>query len=74
MNSVFSERPLPPIPKEDNIEDLMLTSFTWFHEIERDEAEMLLKRIGADGVYLVRKSRRAGLSNPFTLTLYHNGR
>lgn len=27
-----------------------------------------------DGAYLVRESKRAGKSNPYTLTIYHNGR
>lgn len=70
----FSERPLPPIPKEESVEDLMLTSYSWFHDLERNEAERMLKQIGRDGVYLVRRSKRAGLSSPFTLTLYHNER
>ncbi len=52
----------------------MLTSYSWFHDLERNEAERMLKQIGRDGVYLVRRSKRAGLSSPFTLTLYHNER
>lgn len=71
---VISDRPLPPIPKEENFEDLMISNFSWFHNLERDDAERLLKRMDTDGVYLVRKSRRAGASNPYTLTLFHNGR
>lgn len=71
---VINERPLPPIPKEESADELMLPSFSWFHDLERNEAERMLKQIATDGVYLVRRSKRAGLSSPYTLTLYHNGR
>lgn len=27
-----------------------------------------------DGAYLVRESKRAGKSNPYTLTIFHDGR
>ncbi|KAJ6222176.1 hypothetical protein RDWZM_000721 [Blomia tropicalis] len=71
-SEVNNDRPLPPIPKEDSFNEMMLSSFTWFHDLERDQAESILKQMGEDGVYLVRKSRRAGASNPYTLTLYHS--
>lgn len=74
LHLVIHERPLPPIPKEESVEELMLPSFSWFHDLERNEAEKILKQINTDGVYLVRRSKRAGLSSPYTLTLYHNGR
>ena len=81
--------PLPPFPsspQKDNftneyrldhddketIESLKL--FDWFHDVQREEAEEMLKRINEDGSYLVRESRRAGKSNPFTLTIFQDKR
>lgn len=74
FNLVINERPLPPIPKEESVEELMLPTFSWFHDLERNEAERMLKQINKDGVYLVRRSKRAGESSPYTLTIYHKER
>ncbi|GAB6025489.1 hypothetical protein CHUAL_011229 [Chamberlinius hualienensis] len=49
-----------------------LETYPWFHKVERNEAETLLRQMGKSGSYLVRESRRAGECNPFTLTLYYN--
>ncbi|UXI20423.1 Putative ATP-dependent RNA helicase DDX11-like protein [Sarcoptes scabiei] len=72
------ERPLPPIPKDDHNENdeeyEQLRKFAWFHDIERDQSEKLLLQTRTTGAFLVRKSRRAGFRNPYTLTLLHNNR
>jgi hypothetical protein len=51
-----------------------LQDYPWFHSVEREHAEALLMTQDQDGAYLVRESKRAGKSNPFTLTVFHNGR
>lgn len=60
----------PETPPEQNLVD----SFPWFHPVERDVAEQLLKTLGKPGSYLVRESRRAGESNPYTLTIFNGTR
>ena len=67
---MFNERPLPPIPQSS----VCLSNYSWFHNVERDEAERILCVKDIDGGYIVRKSRRAGLNNPYTLTLYYRGK
>jgi hypothetical protein len=51
-----------------------LRDYPWFHNVEREDAEALLMTQDQDGAYLVRESKRAGKSNPFTLTIFHYGR
>lgn len=77
---------LPSSPQKDNLTNEYhfdhddketiesLKSFDWFHDVQREEAEEMLKRINEDGSYLVRESRRAGKSNPFTLTIFQDKR
>lgn len=76
----MATRPLPPVPvsatktesdhpyrKEEAIH-----VHPWFHEIERQEAELLIKDLGQSGAFLVRPSKRAGKENPYTLTILHD--
>ncbi|CAG2114600.1 unnamed protein product, partial [Medioppia subpectinata] len=51
-----------------------LRDYEWFYTVEREDAEALLLTQEEDGAYLVRESKRAGKSNPYTLTIFHNGR
>lgn len=78
----LANRPLPPLP--DNDDDYnhynggnnckQLEIYEWFHNVERDFATNLLKKIGSNGTYLIRPSRRAGSSNPFSLTIFNNSK
>lgn len=70
FHTAQNDRPLPPIPYEE----LGLRKFPWYHEVERDQAERMLRLSSIDGAFLVRHSRRAGVENPYTLTLYYSGR
>jgi hypothetical protein len=71
----ISARPLPPLPETNIlIGNEFLQDYPWFHSVEREHAEALLMTQDQDGAYLVRESKRAGKSNPFTLTVFHNGR
>ncbi|XP_067135296.1 lymphocyte cytosolic protein 2-like isoform X2 [Centruroides vittatus] len=63
-----ANRPLPPVPIQ------ALNGYPWFHNIEREVAEERVSNLSEDGVYVVRPSKRAGLSNPFTLTVSHCGK
>lgn len=67
---------MPPIPLNENDDNGYdeLKYYKWFHDIERDEAENLLRQLSENGTFLVRKSRRAGICNPYTLTLFYNNR
>jgi hypothetical protein len=63
------------LPQSDTlIGNESLRDYSWFHNVEREDAEALLMTQDQDGAYLVRESKRAGKSNPFTLTIFHNGR
>lgn len=64
-NSEMALRPLPPLP---------LQHYLWYHDIERDQATALLTQLGKEGAFLVRKSKRAGDSNPYSLTIFHGGK
>lgn len=66
----LAQRPLPPLP--DNC--IPIEKFAWFHNIEREAAINLLKSIAKEGVYLVRQSKRAGECNPYSLSIYHQGK
>ncbi|OTF80895.1 hypothetical protein BLA29_004137, partial [Euroglyphus maynei] len=68
-----TDRPLPPIPKCTR-NDKLFNDYPWFIDIEREESENLLRRYNIDGGFLVRKSKRAGICMPYTLTLYFNHR
>ncbi|KAG1653395.1 B-cell linker protein [Nymphon striatum] len=46
--------------------------YDWYHSVEREEAEFKVKRNGTSGTYLIRESRRGGISNPHTLTIFYN--
>lgn len=83
----MTTRPLPPLPPLPSTLPSLpslpplsfpstesLRNFEWFHTVEREDAEALLMTQDEDGTYLVRESKRAGKSNPYTLTIYHNGR
>nr|XP_027202030.1 B-cell linker protein-like [Dermatophagoides pteronyssinus] len=77
--SSVTDRPLPPIPKYEynlmNDDDEMFKNYQWFQDIERDDAEnLLIRHYNIDGAFLVRKSKRAGICMPYTLTLYFNHR
>lgn len=70
-----TDRPLPPIPRYQYIQnDDIFKNHPWFLDIERDESEILLRRCNINGGFLVRKSKRAGICMPYTLTLYFNHR
>ncbi|XP_074596657.1 uncharacterized protein LOC141851769 [Brevipalpus obovatus] len=84
-NSVnnLAQRPLPPLPDsgesdyvsvQSSNEPETLDSYPWFHNIERDQAAVLLKKVALNGTFIVRPSRSAGMLNPFTLTVYHEGK
>lgn len=51
-----------------------LNKQVWFHGVERGEAEKMVTNDTISGMYLVRESRRGGLSNPYTLTIFYNDR
>lgn len=71
----MTDRPLPPIPRYQYIQnDDIFKNHPWFLDIERDESEILLRRCNINGGFLVRKSKRAGICMPYTLTLYFNHR
>jgi len=55
-----------------NLTQNSLDSQPWFHRVERDVAEALLKNEGLRGSYLVRESKRAGENNPYTLTIFYD--
>lgn len=46
----------------------------WFHKVEREDAEILLKSFAQSGSYLVRESKRAGQLNPYTLTIFYDNK
>jgi hypothetical protein len=64
-NNEMALRPLPPLP---------LQHYPWYHDIEREQATVMLSQLGKEGAFLVRKSKRAGDSNPFSLTIFHGGK
>ncbi|RWS17136.1 B-cell linker protein-like protein [Dinothrombium tinctorium] len=67
--------PLPPLPYGAIIEECeLLHNYEWFHDIEREEAAELLQKLGAEGGYIVRESKRAGKCNPFSLTIFHDNK
>ncbi|XP_022672318.1 uncharacterized protein LOC111263103 isoform X4 [Varroa jacobsoni] len=83
--SSLINRPLPPVPTGENVyadvdfepnEKLLhgLSVYPWFHDVEREDVDRILKEVGEQGCFLVRISRRGGPSNPFTLSLLHEGR
>ncbi|XP_054158354.1 lymphocyte cytosolic protein 2-like [Oppia nitens] len=88
VNSLgISSRPLPPLPSVPSqvvsqpssqlhsfASNESLHNYEWFLTVEREDAEALLMTQEEDGAYLVRESKRAGKSNPYTLTIFHNGR
>ena len=66
----LAQRPLPPLP-----DDVMpIEKYSWFHGLERDSATAVLKDLGTEGAYLIRPSKRAGQSNPLTLSILHEGK
>lgn len=68
--SNLAQRPLPPLP-----DDVMpIEKYSWFHGLERDSAAAVLEHLGTDGSYLVRPSKRAGQSNPLTLSILNHGK
>ncbi|XP_018494038.1 lymphocyte cytosolic protein 2 [Galendromus occidentalis] len=82
--SSLVNRPLPPVPTvEDVYADVNcqdeaprheLSVYPWFHDVEREDVEKMLREIGEQGCFLVRVSRRGGPSRPYTLSLLHEGR
>ncbi|XP_067656333.1 SH2 domain-containing protein 6-like isoform X2 [Haliotis asinina] len=65
-----SKNGVPPSPKQDELEQ-----FDWYHKnIERSAAESRLMEAGEDGMYLIRKSKRGGTEQQYTLTIYKQGR
>ncbi|XP_046548294.1 lymphocyte cytosolic protein 2-like [Haliotis rubra] len=65
-----SKNGVPPSPKQDELEQ-----FDWYHKnIERPAAEARLMEKGEDGMYLIRKSKRGGTEQQYTLTIYKQGR
>lgn len=50
-----------------------LEGYHWFHNVEREDVDALLNDLG-NGAYLVRVSRRGGDNNPYTLSIYYQGR
>ncbi|RWS29412.1 B-cell linker protein-like protein, partial [Leptotrombidium deliense] len=74
-----AHRPLPPVPPKDlnaefNAEMEILRTHPWFHDIERDEAAVILQKMNEGGGYVVRAGKRAGKSNPFSLTIFHDNK
>lgn len=49
-----------------------MQSYPWYHEIERQDAEEVIKSLNESGSFLVRPSKRAGIDNPFSLTILHD--
>ncbi|KFM66464.1 hypothetical protein X975_03880, partial [Stegodyphus mimosarum] len=85
----MATRPLPPVPvpkeenksasnfKEDNLpsnKQLDIQTYPWFHEIEREDAEEIVKGLKDSGSFVVRPSKRAGKENPYSLTILHEGK
>lgn len=73
----MATRPLPPVPmpkEEKSISSSQegLQSHPWFHEIERQAAEEVVKGLNESGSFVVRPSKRAGADNPYSLTIFHD--
>ncbi|KAJ8317636.1 hypothetical protein KUTeg_005540 [Tegillarca granosa] len=70
-------RPLPTLPtpdndskdEEDTTGEENISSFPWYHQIERKEADRKLKEHGTTGVFLIRNSSKA--NQPYTLALLY---
>ncbi|XP_048249440.1 lymphocyte cytosolic protein 2-like isoform X7 [Haliotis rufescens] len=65
-----SKNGVPSSPKQDDLEQ-----YEWYHKnIERPAAEARLMEKREDGMYLIRKSKRGGTEQQYTLTIYKQGR
>ncbi|XP_071091052.1 lymphocyte cytosolic protein 2-like isoform X1 [Haliotis cracherodii] len=65
-----SKNGVPSSPKRDDLEE-----YEWYHKnIERPAAEARLMEKREDGMYLIRKSKRGGTEQQYTLTIYKQGR
>lgn len=67
--------PTPPTPddksahEEDASGEENISSFPWYHQIERKDADRKLKEHGTTGVFLIRNSSKA--NQPYTLALLY---
>jgi len=59
------------IVEEDNDVTKSIERFPWFRDISRKRAEQLIKEVGCDGTFLLRRSKNGGVSSPYTLTLLY---
>lgn len=46
--------------------------YPWYHEIERQKAEEIVKDLNESGSFVVRPSKRAGADNPYSLTIFYD--
>ena len=83
MNSInllavpkFPTRSLPAPPAAAPLDPVAaeLSTAPWYGPVDRKEAEMLVRRLGRDGGFLVRDSKHGGPDSPFTLTLFNQVR
>ncbi|XP_054711484.1 lymphocyte cytosolic protein 2-like [Uloborus diversus] len=74
----MATRPLPPVPisKEEKVNSKQpeLQSCPWFCEMEREDAEQVVRGLEETGSFVVRPSKRAGQDNPYSLTVLHDCR
>ncbi|XP_062568978.1 basic salivary proline-rich protein 2-like isoform X6 [Saccostrea cucullata] len=63
--SVIDRKP-PPIPGEEND----ITQCDWYQNVNRAEADEVLKNFGKNGTFLIRPSTKAG--QPYTLQIYND--
>ncbi|XP_061171503.1 uncharacterized protein LOC133181009 isoform X3 [Saccostrea echinata] len=65
--SVIDRKP-PPIPGEEDD----ISQQDWYQNVNRAEADEVLKNFGKNGTFLIRPSTKAG--QPYTLQIYNDGK